>query len=100
MYSLSSMKRIVFGMVAGVVMLAAAPHEAAAQFQKKWVSAGSLHNWYASVGAEAESQGFVGTQQDGLRWPGIYDLTDTQAMKGLWIGARNPVPGVDGPCDH
>lgn len=60
-----------------------------AQFAKKWLSAGSLHNWYSSIGAEIESGGFVGNQQDGARWPGIYQFTDTQAWKGLWIGARS-----------
>ena len=60
-----------------------------AQFAKKWLSAGSFHNWYSEVGAEVESGGFVGTQQDGARWPGVYRFTDTQAWKGLWIGARD-----------
>ncbi len=58
-----------------------------AQFINKWLSAGSLHNWYSEIGAECESCGFVGTQQDGLRWPGIYRFTDMQAAKALWIGA-------------
>ncbi len=58
-----------------------------AQFINKWLSAGSLHNWYSEIGTECESCGFVGTQQDGLRWPGIYRFTDMQAAKALWIGA-------------
>ena len=60
-----------------------------AQFINKWLSAGSLHNWYSEIGNECESCGFVGSQQDGLRWPGIYRLTDMQAAKALWIGAVN-----------
>ncbi len=60
-----------------------------AQFVKKWLSAGSMHNWYSEVGSECEVCGFVGTQQDGLRWPGIYRFTDMQAAKALWIGAIN-----------
>ena len=60
-----------------------------AQFINKWLSAGSLHNWYSEIGSECEGCGFVGTQQDGLRWPGIYRLTDMQAAKSLWIGAIN-----------
>ncbi len=66
-----------------------------AQFEKKWLSAGSLHNWYSAAGNEVESGGFVGSQQDGMRWPGIYDYTDLQAAKGFWIGARN-VTGPEG----
>ena len=66
-----------------------------AQFEKKWLSAGSLHNWYSAIGSEVESGGFVGTQQDGSRWPGLYDYTDMQAAKGFWIGARD-VTGPDG----
>ncbi len=66
------------------------PHQTAhAQFAKKWLSAGSLHNWFSEVGSEIESGGFLGNQQDGARWPGIYQFTDTQAWKGLWIGARD-----------
>ncbi|ARA94122.1 hypothetical protein AWN76_013815 [Rhodothermaceae bacterium RA] len=73
-----------------LLVLALLPAVAAhAQFDKKWLSAGSLHNWFSSVGFEVESQGFVGSQQDGMRWPGIYRYTDMQAAKGLWIGARN-----------
>lgn len=71
------------------IALAIAVAPASAQFDKKWVSAGSLHNWYSEIGYEVESGGFVGSQQDGLRWPGIYRFTDAQAAKGLWIGARN-----------
>lgn len=59
------------------------------QFINKWLSAGSLHNWYSEIGSECEVCGFVGRQQDGLRWPGIYRFTDSQAAKALWIGATN-----------
>jgi hypothetical protein len=62
---------------------------AQAQFAKKWLSAGSLHNWYSAVGSECEVCGFTGEQQDGMRWPGLYRLTDMQAAKSLWIAATN-----------
>lgn len=62
---------------------------AEAQFVNKWLSAGSLHNWYSEVGGECEVCGFVQTQQDGFRWPGIYRFRDAQAAKGIWIGAAN-----------
>lgn len=60
-----------------------------AQFSNKWLSAGSLHNWYSEIGEEAETKGFVQSQQDGMRWPGIYRYTDMQAAKGMWLGAKN-----------
>lgn len=66
------------------------PSEVArAQFVNKWLSAGSMHNWYSEIGSECEGCGFIQTQQDGLRWPGIYRFTDMQAAKALWIGAQN-----------
>lgn len=68
---------------------AAIVRPAGAQFVNKWLSAGSLHNWYSEVGGECEVCGFVGNQQDGLRWPGIYRYRDSQAAKGIWIGAKN-----------
>ena len=61
---------------------------ASAQFQTKWVSGGSFHNWYSSAGSEIE-EGLVRVQQYGWRWPGVYDFKDSQAAKGLWIGAQN-----------
>ncbi len=66
--------------------------DARAQFETRWVAAGDLHNWYSSAGSECEVC-LVNEQQYGFRWPGIYQYTDTQAAKGLWIGARN----VTGP---
>lgn len=54
----------------------------------KWMSVGSLHNWYSEYGCEIE-EGRVKVQQDGLRWPAIYKNQDAQAAKGFWIGASN-----------
>ena len=54
----------------------------------KWMNAGSLQNWFSSMGCE-EEEGFVKEQQYGLQWPAIYNsngkLVDMQAAKGLWI---------------
>ena len=61
---------------------------AQAQFETRWVSAGSLHNWYSSAGSECE-ECLVREQQYGFRWPGIYLRTDMQAWRGMWIGAEN-----------
>jgi hypothetical protein len=59
-----------------------------AQEQFKWLNAGSLHSWYSNLGFEGE-EAFVKRQQYGLQWPAIYRFQDTQAAKGLWLGARN-----------
>jgi hypothetical protein len=59
-----------------------------AQFNRNWLSVGQLHNWYSEIGSEIE-HGFVSQQQFGLRWPGIKRFQDSQAAKGLWLGARN-----------
>lgn len=73
---------------------------AQAQFIKKWLSAGSMHNWYSEVGSECEVCGFVGDQQDGLRWPGLHRLTDMQAAKALWIGATNVTDDIGTNYPH
>ncbi|KAB2922455.1 MAG: T9SS type A sorting domain-containing protein [Bacteroidetes bacterium] len=54
----------------------------------KWMSVGSLQNWYSEYGCEIE-EGRVKVQQDGLRWPAIYQYQDAQAAKGLWVGTTN-----------
>jgi hypothetical protein len=59
-----------------------------AQFNTKWMAAGSMHNWYSAIGSEIE-HGLRPFQQYGLRWPAIYDLQDMQAAKALWIGSTN-----------
>ncbi len=56
--------------------------------KNKWLSVGSLHNWYSSRGSEVE-EGYEAFQQYGLRWPGIYPYQDMQASKGFWIGATD-----------
>lgn len=58
------------------------------QYAIKWMSAGSLHNWYSEIGSEIE-HGFVAQQQYGLQWPAIYQRQDIQAAKGFWIGSTN-----------
>lgn len=79
------------GLIAGL-LLALNVDESQAQFDRNWLSTGSLHNWYSAGGAEIE-HGLIARQQFGLHWPGIYRLRDAQAAKTLWIGARN----VQGP---
>ncbi len=57
----------------------------------KWMSAGSMHNWFSNMGAE-EEEGFVKEQQYGLQWPALYQSKgklDMQAAKGLWIGYKD-----------
>ncbi|MFB0514972.1 MAG: fibronectin [Candidatus Neomarinimicrobiota bacterium] len=57
----------------------------------KWIAIGDLNNWYSSAGGEREvgRRGLVSDQQDGLRWPALFDWQDCQAAKALWIGATD-----------
>lgn len=65
-----------------------------AQYAVKWMSVGSLHNWYSEIGSEVE-EGFVKEQQYGLQWPAIYAHQDIQCAKALWIGCTNFSSPVD-----
>jgi hypothetical protein len=85
-----------FNLAILALLLGGALQPVQAQFANKWLSAGSLHNWYSEVGNECEACGFVGNQQDGLRWPGINRWRDAQAAKGLWIGAKNVTDDTGG----
>lgn len=71
-----------------VILLAASMFETATAQQVKWMSVGSLHTWYSSMGCEREvgRRGLVADQQDGLQWPAIYRYQDSQAARALWIG--------------
>jgi hypothetical protein len=71
-----------------VVPLFGTGSQANAQFQYKWMAAGSLHNWYGNTGSEIE-EGRIKEQQDGLRWPSFYRWQDIQCAKGLWVGTTN-----------
>jgi len=66
--------------------------------ESKWLAIGMLHNWYSSAGCEMEvgRRHLVPDQQDGLRWPALFEYQDMQAAKALWIGATNyddPISG-------
>jgi hypothetical protein len=67
---------------AGIMIFSPLPVE------NKWLSVGSLHNWFSSMGSEVE-HGFQPNQQFGLRWPAIYDLQDNQCSRAIWIGTKN-----------
>jgi len=71
------------------------------QYAVKWMSAGSLHNWYSEIGSEIE-EGFVKEQQYGLQWPAIYAHQDIQCAKAIWIGCTNFSDPADpqSPYDH
>ncbi|MDP4191533.1 MAG: sialidase family protein, partial [Bacteroidota bacterium] len=60
----------------------------------KWMSIGSLQDWYSPMGCEPEETMIHPIlkkvdQQTGWQWPADHDLMDCQAWKGLWIGAKN-----------
>ncbi len=75
--------------VLGLLAILLAPSPGLAQFQNRFMSAGSLHSWFSAIGCEIEVGGPVGNQQDGMQWPAIYAYQDMQAARGLWIGAVN-----------
>ncbi len=83
---LAVMGRLVVCMV--LVGLAATPLRA--QQTVKWMTVGSLQNWFSSRGCEIEEgRSSAADQQDGLQWPAWYQKQDCQAAKGLWIGCTN-----------
>ena len=60
------------------------------QGSTKWISVGSLRNWFSEFGCEIEEGRSTGAnQQDGLQWPAQYVNQDCQAAKGFWIGTTN-----------
>ncbi|MEW5798168.1 MAG: T9SS type A sorting domain-containing protein [Bacteroidota bacterium] len=54
----------------------------------KWLTVGSLHNWFSSFGSEVE-EGLMEQLQYGWQWPAIIYRQDMQVSKGLWIGSKN-----------
>lgn len=76
-------------------LLVAGGATALAQQEVKWMAAGSLQNWFSSLGCEIEvGRSSSADQQDGLQWPGWYPYQDCQAAKGLWIGTTNYTDGA------
>ncbi len=71
--------------IVAIVLLPWMVHEAEAQIETRWLNAGSLHNWFSSIGSEIE-HGLISEQQYGKRWPGIYQYQDAQAARAMWIG--------------
>ncbi|MEW6512249.1 MAG: hypothetical protein AB1428_14965 [Bacteroidota bacterium] len=72
------------------ILLGGGQESAWAQQAVKWMSAGSLHNWFSSMGCEIEvGRSANADQQDGLQWPAWYPYQDMQAAKGLWLGVTN-----------
>lgn len=55
----------------------------------KWLSVGSLHNWYADIGCEREEALKANQQQNGWQWPAQFNYQDVQAAKGFWIGTKD-----------
>lgn len=72
------------------------------QYAYKWLSVGSLHNYFTEIGSEIEEGIQKNKQQNGLQWPAIYQNQDIQCAKALWIGCTNFSSPVDpqSPYDH
>lgn len=78
------------GRFALVLLLTCTAASSHAQQVVKWMAAGSLQNWFSSMGCEIEvGRSSAADQQDGLQWPAWYQKQDCQAAKGLWIGTNN-----------
>lgn len=75
-------------LIACFLVLATGTQDSIAQVEYRWLSAGSFHNFYSSLGSEIE-EGFINEQQGGWQWPAIYIGQDAQAMKALWLGVDN-----------
>lgn len=61
----------------------------------KWITIGSLQNFYYDTGIETEEIVYA-RQQWGFCWNASHRDQDMQATKGMWIGAKNfqdPVKG-------
>jgi len=80
--------------IAVIAVLLILPNDVRGQ-ETKWMSVGSLHSWYSSMGSEIEEGRIKPGQQDGLQWPAIYRYQDMEAAKALWIGV-NPHTYSDG----
>ncbi|MEA3391693.1 MAG: hypothetical protein U9Q91_01800, partial [Candidatus Marinimicrobia bacterium] len=61
----------------------------------KWITIGSLQNFYYDTGSEWESIVY-GRQQWGYTWESFYRDQDMQAAKGMWIGVKNFYDPVQG----
>jgi hypothetical protein len=64
------------------------PNKTEAQYNNKWMTAGSFQDFYSEIGCEPE-ESFVKQQQYGGQWPAIHPNQDSKAARGLWIGATN-----------
>jgi hypothetical protein len=58
------------------------------KWSNKWMSVGSMHNWFSEAGCEIE-EGLEGEQQSGWQWPAQYRYQDVQAWKGMWMGVKD-----------
>ncbi len=60
--------------------------EAATRY--KWITIGSLQNFFYDTGTEHEVVAYY-QQQYGFTWDSFYRDQDMQAAKGMWIGVKN-----------
>ena len=60
----------------------------AGQARYKWITIGSLQNFYYDTGTEWEEIVYP-QMQWGFTWDAFYRDQDMQVAKGMWIGARN-----------
>lgn len=58
------------------------------KWTNRWMSVGSLNNWFSEAGCEIE-EGYETAQQSGWQWPAQFRYQDVQAWKGMWLGVKN-----------
>jgi len=91
---------IVYFLIAGVVLglcmpVAVKAQEVTGNQEFRWMSIGSLWNWYSNAGAEVEygRRGRTCCQEedqaDQLYWEAEYTYPDRCASKSMWIGTTN-----------
>lgn len=83
------------GLIFVLLLMTVLSTQAATRY--KWITVGSLQNFYYDTGIETESIVYA-RQQWGFCWDAFYDDQDMQAAKGMWIGVKNfsdPVKGID-----
>lgn len=68
------------------ILLLASLSNAATRY--KWITIGSLQNFFYDTGSEYEVVTYY-QQQWGFTWDSFYRDQDMQAAKGMWIGVKN-----------
>ncbi len=92
-------KRMIRVLLSVVMLTAILAGNASAQYEIRWMAAGSFNNFYSALGGEFELE-YSQDQCTGWSWPSIYNYQDMMAWTGLWIGVQNFGPGYPNKVVH